>query len=199
MRRLDPTFYLRDAREVAPDLLGRLLVTEIDGIRTSGRIIETEAYIGVGDEASHARGGPRGRNLPMFLRGGYAYVYFIYGVHYCFNVVTGAEGEGEAVLIRGIEPVEGITTMVERRGIETGRMRDLANGPGKLTVALGIGPELNGVDLTSDRRIWIEPGEPITERIVTRRIGITKSVEHPWRWVAPPGATASRRSRTRST
>lgn len=196
MRRLDPTFYLRDAREVAPDLLGRLLVTEIDGIRTSGRIIETEAYIGVGDEASHARGGPRGRNLPMFLRGGYAYVYFIYGVHYCFNVVTGAEGDGEAVLIRGIEPVEGITEMVERRGIETGRMRDLANGPGKLTVALGIGPELNGVDLTGDRRIWIEPGEPIIERIVTRRIGITKSVEHPWRWVASPSAATSGRLRS---
>lgn len=184
MQRLNPAFYLGNALEVGQNLLGRTLVTMIDGERTSGRIIETEAYIGENDLASHSYGGPRGRNLPMFLAGGHAYVYFIYGVHYCFNVVTGPEGHGEAVLIRGIEPLDGIEVMIERRGIRPKRMIDLANGPGKLTVALGIGPTFNGADLNRDDRIWIEPGVPITERITTERIGISKSAELPWRWVA---------------
>jgi DNA-3-methyladenine glycosylase len=120
----------------------------------------------------------------MFLAGGHAYVYFIYGMYYCFNVVTGSEGRGEAVLIRGVEPLEGIETMRMRRGIMAGKPLALANGPGKLAIALAIGPELNGADLRTSDRIWIERGTPLhdAEVINTARIGITKSAEHPWRW-----------------
>jgi DNA-3-methyladenine glycosylase len=183
--RLPHTFYVRDARYVARDLLGRILVTEIGGDRTSGRIIETEAYLGTDDLASHSHRGPTQRNRAMFMRGGHAYVYFIYGMYYCFNVVTGEPGAGEAVLIRGLEPLEGIETMRARRGAKLRRDADLTNGPGKLAISLGIGPELDGADLRNDLRIWIEPGEPLDndEVMTTPRIGITKSVEHPWRWV----------------
>lgn len=185
MPRLTAPFYLRDAREVARDLLGHLLVTEIDGVRTSGIIIETEAYLGVDDEASHSHRGPTKRAAPMFLEGGHAYVYFIYGMYYCFNVVTGNEGDGEAVLIRGVEPVDGIEAMQRRRGRAPRKAIELANGPGKLAIALGIGPELNGANLVTSHQVWLERGTPIPESEVmtTARIGITKSAEHPWRWV----------------
>lgn len=184
MPRLTTPFYTRDAREVARDLLGHILVTEIGGVRTSGVIIETEAYLGADDEASHSHRGPTKRAAPMFLEGGHAYVYFIYGMYYCFNVVTGREGDGEAVLIRGVEPLEGIEAMEERRGRAPRRPAELTNGPGKLAIALGIGPELNGVNLMTSRAVWIERGAPIPESEVvnTARIGITKAAEHPWRW-----------------
>jgi DNA-3-methyladenine glycosylase len=185
MARLLRSFYAHDARKVARELLGRILVTQIGGERTSGRIVETEAYLGSDDLASHAYRGPTQRNRAMFLGGGHAYVYFIYGMYYCFNVVTGEPGTGEAVLIRALEPLEGIETMRGRRGEKIRRDTDLASGPGKLTIALGIGPQLDGADLTNDARIWIEPGEALddAEVMTTPRIGITKAVEHPWRWV----------------
>lgn len=190
-------FYERDARTVARDLLGRTLVTVIDGVRTAGTIIETEAYLGTDDAASHSHRGPTPRNGPMFLEGGHAYVYFIYGMYHCFNVVTGRVGEGQAVLIRAIEPIEGIDQMRRRRTERAARGRSaagvaltipdrmLADGPGKLAIALGIGPELNGEDLRTGRLVWLEEGTPLSDAEVesTRRIGITKSVEHPWRWV----------------
>lgn len=185
MPRLERSFYLRDARTVARELLGQVLVTELDGGRASGIIIETEAYLGGEDPASHAHRGPTGRNRAMFLQGGHAYVYFIYGMYYCFNVVTGLEGSGEAVLIRGVEPLEGIGMMQQRRKRPLRRTSDIANGPGKLAIALGIGPELNGADLTVHPGIWIEGGAPLPDAdvISTPRIGITKGVEHPWRWL----------------
>lgn len=193
--RISSSFFRRDARTVARDLLGRTLVTVVDGVRTAGTIIETEAYLGSDDAASHAHRGPTPRNGPMFLEGGHAYVYFIYGMYHCFNVVTGSAGEGEAVLIRAIEPIEGLEHMRQRRTERAVRTRPvaartvadgaLANGPGKLAIALGIGPELNGEDLRSGRRVWLEAGVPLNDAEVeaTQRIGITKSVEHPWRWV----------------
>ena len=185
MQRLPRTFYRRDARVVARDLLGRIIVTAFDGIRTAGRIVETEAYLGAEDLASHASRGPTRRNEPMFLGGGHAYIYFIYGMHHCFNIVTGERGSGEAVLLRAIEPTEGIELMLERRGPAVRNRRHIADGPGKLAVALGIGPELNGVDLTTNPRIWIEPGTPVDDSHVTTtpRIGITKGLEHDWRYV----------------
>ena len=181
--RLDSSFYRRDAREVARALLGQRLVTEVDGVRTSGRIIETEAYLGVDDAASHSRMGPTARNAPMFAAGGIAYVYLIYGMYWCFNVVTGDEGDGQAVLVRAVEPLEGIEMMRQRRG-ERAKQKDLAGGPGKLAIALGIGPELNGADLTTDARIWIERDDDIPDShvITTPRIGITKGVDLEWRW-----------------
>lgn len=184
--RLPRSFFTRDAREVARDLLGRILVTHIDGVITGGVIIETEAYLGDGgDEAAHTHRGPTPRNRPMFLIGGHTYVYFIYGMYHCFNVVTGIEGNGEAVLLRGVEPLVGIEAMRRRRARATERDIDLANGPGKLTIAMGIGPAISGVDLTIDKRVWISAGTPLADDAVavTPRIGITKSAHLPWRWL----------------
>ena len=182
--RLDSDFYRRDARVVARDLLGRTLVTAIGGITTGGRIIETEAYLGEGDAASHSHRGPSARNAAMFLAGGHAYVYLIYGMYWCFNVVSGDEGDGQAVLLRAIEPTVGVDEMRRRRG-DRARQKDLANGPGKLAIALGIGPELNGADLTNDTRVWIEPGDEVDIESIraTPRIGITKDAHHEWRYV----------------
>lgn len=188
--RLTEAFYRRDARVVGRELIGHMLVTFIDGVRTSGIITETEAYLGEGDAASHSYRGPTGRNRPMFLAGGVAYVYFIYGMYYCFNVVTGSEGVGEAVLIRGLAPVDGIDAIRRRRcarrpNLAPKRDTELTNGPGKLTIALGITPEHNGADLITNTEVWIEQGTAVSDDAVeiTPRIGITKSVEHPWRWV----------------
>ena len=185
MARLQHDFFTRDARQVARDLLGHLLVTQIGGVRTSGTIVETEAYLGAEDMASHAHRGPTGRNGAMFLGGGHVYVYFIYGMYHCFNVVTGSEGSGEAVLVRAVVPIDGIATMRERRGRAPKRDAELSNGPGKLAIALAIGPELNGVELTTDERIWIERGSPVPDAhvLATPRIGISKGMEHEWRWV----------------
>ncbi|HVZ41672.1 MAG TPA: DNA-3-methyladenine glycosylase [Candidatus Kapabacteria bacterium] len=193
--RLPRTFYQRDAREVARDLLGRILVTSIGGERTSGIITEVEAYLGAHDAASHTYRGLTQRNRAMYLAGGHAYIYFIYGMYYCFNVVTGIEGDGEAVLVRGVEPLEGVEMMRERRGLRAMPAKELANGPGKLAIALGIGPELNGTDLLADPRIWIEPGERLSDAnvVTTPRIGITKSTEHHWRWVRREEDTTKRK------
>jgi DNA-3-methyladenine glycosylase len=180
--RLPRSYFLRHAREVARDLLGRNLVTVADGEHCLGRIVETEAYLADEDPASHAHRGPTRRNRSMFLEGGHAYVYLIYGMHYCFNVVTGGSGLGEAVLVRAAEPLEGVQTMRARRG---GGARGLADGPAKLAVAFAIGPWADGADLASDQRIWIEEGEPVSESRIecTRRIGITKAAELPLRFI----------------
>lgn len=183
--RLPRSFYLQRTQSVARDLLGCRLITEYEGHRSVGIIVETEAYLGTIDPASHAYRGQTRRNQAMFLEGGHIYVYFIYGMHYCFNVVTGPAGLAEAVLIRGVLPTEGMELMRQRRGITPRREADLSNGPAKLTVALGIGPELDGADLTSDPRIWIEAGTSFADEEVTTtpRIGITKAADLPLRWI----------------
>ena len=190
MLKLPRAFFQRDARIVARELLGHRLVTVIDGVRTSGRIIETEAYVGQVDAASHCYRGKTPRNQAMFLDGGHAYVYFIYGVHHCFNVVTGEAEVGQGVLVRGVEPVEGIEVMRQRRNQRAGTSAsvanaNLANGPGKLTIALGIGPEHNGIDLLNNPHIWIERDRSLADHEVsaTPRIGINKATELEWRWV----------------
>ena len=177
-------FFERSAPEVARDLLGRVVRTEFEGEVTAGKILEVEAYR-EDDPASHCYGGPSERNRAMYLEGGHLYIYFIYGMHHCMNVVTGEEGYGEAVLIRAIEPIEGIDIMRRRRGPKV-RERDLANGPAKLVVALGVGPEEYGLDLRSrESRVTLHEGEPVAEERVrvTPRIGISKGVEMLWRWV----------------
>lgn len=179
------SFFTRDSRELARDLLGRYLATKIDGVRTVGRIVEVEAYR-QDEPASHCFRGETDRNRAMFLTGGHIYVYFIYGMHYCVNIVAGEKGYGEAVLLRGVEPVEGIDVMRRRRGPRV-RDRDLANGPGKLTKALGINPDHNGLDLLDQGSpISILTGEPVPDVLVeqTPRIGITKAVDLPWRWIS---------------
>jgi DNA-3-methyladenine glycosylase len=174
-RILPPSFYGRPAEAVARDLLGRYLVRELDGERLVLRLVETEAYLGGPDRASHAWAGRRTpRNESLYLPGGHAYVYFIYGMHYCLNAVTGAADVGSAVLLRAGEPVEGEERMQENRGW-TRKLRpgDLAGGPGKICHALAIGRELDGVPLNRPP-LYITQGEPLPEEevVASPRIGV---------------------------
>ncbi len=173
-------FYNRDTVAVARDLLGMVLVHDSPEGRTAGRIVETEAYI-TGDLASHANRGQTKRNTPMFGESGHAYIYFIYGVHWCFNVVTQKEGVGEAVLIRALEPMEGVELMQQRR--KQTDIKNLCNGPAKLVAAMGITPDYNGVDITHGA-LSIEAGISVAgeEVVTTTRIGIIKSADLPLRF-----------------
>jgi DNA-3-methyladenine glycosylase len=161
--RLGRAFYHRDTLLVARELLGCTLVHRLeDGMRLSGRIVETEAYL-PGDMASHGYRGKTQRNAAMFMRAGVAYVYFIYGMHFCFNVVTEGEGVPAAVLIRAVQPVDGIEVMRQNRArnklrfFENLRLSDLTNGPGKLCQAFGIDRRMNGADLCKrGSRLFIE-------------------------------------------
>lgn len=156
MEKLDTLFYTRDdVVAVARDLLGKVLCTSIDGCLTKALIAETEAYAGVGDRASHAYGGRRTRRTePMFGEGGSAYVYLCYGIHHLFNVVTSRTGIPHAVLVRAGAPLEGLDTMLARRG-KSEADRSLLAGPGSLARALGIRTEMTGSSLLGER-IWIE-------------------------------------------
>ena len=145
----------------------------MDGV--GGRIVETEAYDHE-DPASHSFSGPTERNAVMFGPGGYAYVYRSYGIHWCLNLVTG--GEASAVLIRALEPTEGLELMMARRGLETPRL--LCSGPGRLCQALGVTREHNGMRMDQPP-FWLEPG-PNAGVVVGPRIGITKAIDAPWRF-----------------
>jgi DNA-3-methyladenine glycosylase len=166
--------------EAARLLLGRRLRTEVGGTPAEVILTEVEAYGGADDPASHAYGGLRRRNAAMFGRPGTLYVYRSYGIHWCANVVTGPEGEGAAVLLRGGMPVAGLEVMAARRG----RADHLADGPGKLAAALGIGGEHDGLDLLGDGPVRLEAGPAAVGEIrAARRVGITRAVERPWRFV----------------
>ena len=182
---LPATFYLRDPVSVARDLLGQRLVTRSAEARTSGIIVEVEAYLGEPDKAAHTYGGRRtDRNRSMWEAGGRAYVYFIYGIHHCVNVVAGNAGDPVAVLIRALEPDEGTEIMFGRRAAARGR-RDLCSGPGKLCQALGIERRHDGIDLRGDelfierRRTGALPGARIA---CGPRIGVAYAEE----WAAQP-------------
>ena len=179
-----------DSTAVAPRLLNALLVVD-DRI---GRIVEVEAYRGSEDAASHAFRGRTARNGTMFGRAGLLYVYRSYGIHWCANVVAGAPGVAEAVLIRAVEPVAGIEAMRVARPAAR-RDVDLANGPGKLCQALGVTGDDDGTDLcapASRVRLVRDAVAPPDRPLVTTRIGITKAVDRPWRFVVPGHAGASR-------
>lgn len=172
--------------EAARALLGWSIVSMTGGARCSGLIVETEAYCRHGDEASHSRCGETERNRSMFLEAGHWYVYRSYGMHWCLNLVTGSAGVGEAVLIRAVRPIEGLNTMMHRRG--SGRIRELnvSNGPGKVCQALGISKEFDGTSALYQAgcQLWIEPPLGASETIrATPRIGITRSSELPWRFL----------------
>lgn len=176
--RLPRAFYAGDTTSVARSLLGTVLVLETSDGRTAGRIVETEAYLGVLDAAAHSYRGRTARNAAMFGLPGRAYVYFSYGVHYCFNVVTRESGVGEAVLVRALEPLEGIELMRARRG--RANLRDLCNGPGKLAQALSIGPQHDGADLVRGPLGIFAPrdhGLAEHEIAVAKRVGITKAAD----------------------
>ena len=175
------SFFEADAVRVARSLLGACLLSSMEGETCAGIIIETEAYGGAEDPASHAatRTGVTERNRAMFGPAGCAYIYRSYGIHWCMNVVTGAEGDGQAVLIRGLRPVHGLDVMTRRR---SGR-HPLASGPGRLTQALGITDELYGHDL-SNGPLRLLSGWRVGRHLasVSGRIGITAAAEWPWRF-----------------
>lgn len=171
-------FYRKDAAEVSRALLGKYLIRFENGTHTGGMIVETEAYYGPDDPASHAHKGKTARNKIMFGPAGYAYIYFTYGNHHLLNIVTGSAGTPGAVLIRGIEPVFGKEGMRKNRPVE--RERDLTNGPGKLTSAMRIARDLNGVDITSSKIVIVEKVKP--EKLpfpvkTSSRIGISRGKE----------------------
>jgi DNA-3-methyladenine glycosylase len=187
--RLEKEFFIRDdTLRVAKDLLGKLLVVpDGSGSRVAGMIVETEAYLGEIDKAAHSYNGRRtARNEITYSEGGHVYVFFVYGMYYQLNLVTGQAGDPHVVLIRAVEPVEGIEIMRTRRG----EMKDknLTSGPGKLCIALGIDRGLNGEDLLGER-IWVEEHRKITKAMISegRRVGIDYAeefAEMPWRfWV----------------
>jgi DNA-3-methyladenine glycosylase len=180
---LPKEFYARDTEQVARDLLGCVLECRTpDGV-AAGRIVETEAYIGEHDLACHAAAGRTARTALLYGPPGIAYVYFIYGMYWCVNAVTRAENEPSAVLVRAVEPVQGIELMRRRRP-KARRDVDLTNGPGKLCLALGIGREHNGLTLQRPPLV-IRAGEPIADRdiTITPRIGISRSADWPLRWI----------------
>ncbi|GEP94629.1 DNA-3-methyladenine glycosylase [Chitinophaga cymbidii] len=179
MTKLENSFYERpDVLKIAQELLGKLLVTEIGGRRTSGRIVETEAYRGATDRASHAWNNRRTRRTEvMYGAGGVAYVYLCYGIHHLFNVVTNVKDVPHAVLVRGLEPVEGIDTMLWRCGkqkLDT----TLTAGPGSLSKALGITTELTGESL-SGNVLWIEDAlrVPRKEIVAGTRVGVAYALD----------------------
>lgn len=198
MKKLTREFYTRDdTLEVARELLGKILVVPSEaGERVSGVIVETEAYLGAIDKAAHSYGNRRTpRTEMMFAVGGTVYIFFIYGMYFQFNIVAGAVDSPHAVLIRAVEPVEGIEIMRERRG----RMKDanLTSGPGKLCIAFGIDKTFNGADLLGEK-VWLEAGETLSDARVSsgKRIGIDYAqefAEKPWRFWVKDNSFVSRK------
>jgi DNA-3-methyladenine glycosylase len=188
LKRLPRSFYDRDPRKVARDLLGKLLVRDERGRRRTGRIVEVEAYL-EDDPAAHAFAGRTNRNFVLWGPPGIAYVYFIYGNHFLFNVSCLPDGKAGGVLFRALEPVEGLQAMARGRGLHLEDVHDLrllTRGPGRMAEAFGITRERdNGKDLTSATSdLWIgEDGLRAGRIAVTPRIGITKAAERPWRYV----------------
>jgi DNA-3-methyladenine glycosylase len=180
-------FYARPTRPVARELLGCRLVRQLNGVRLSGIIVEAEAYIGESDLACHAKAGKTQRTAVMYGLAGFSYVYFTYGMHWMLNVVTEEQDFPAAVLLRAIEPVEGVEVMQQFRGGKD--LKLVGKGPACLTQALGITRAENGLDLcTQDSGLWIEEGETISSRrvAVSPRVGLGKTPEpwlsKPWRY-----------------
>ena len=196
MSRLSRDFFARDTLTVARELLGQRLVRVLDGKRLSGRIVEVEAYIGEKDQACHARCGRTKRNAPMYGAPGHSYVYFLYGMHYCFNVVAEREGFPAAVLVRALEPLEGIETMIDLRG---GRPDlPLTGGPARLCQAIDIDRRFDGADLCSpDALLFLEKDTAIPDEAVATgpRVGVRGdeiAVTVPWRFYVRDSQHVSR-------
>jgi DNA-3-methyladenine glycosylase len=186
-RPLPRSFYDRDPRLVGPDLLGKILVRRQGRKLLTGRIVEVEAYLGADDPAAHASIGKTPRNSVLFGPPGHAYVYFIYGNHYCLNVSCLPDGTPGGILFRALEPLEGIETMFKLRGIaDAFDLRRLTSGPGRLAAAFGITRQRdNSKDLTDARSdLYIaDDGPPPPRILITKRIGITKAADMPLRYI----------------
>lgn len=199
IRPLERGFFARDPRRVARDLLGKVLVRQEAGARRTGRIVEVEAYLGENDPAAHSFAGRTARNAVLFGPPGIAYVYFIYGNHYCLNVSCEPDGKAGGVLFRALESISGIEEMAQARGVTIHRPNDLpklTSGPGRMAEAFGITRDRdNGCDLTSEKSIlWIgSDGFPARKILATPRIGITKAAEKPWRYILAGNAFVSGR------
>lgn len=220
LTKLPRSFYLRPTKTVAKELLGMFLIRRVRKRWLVGRIVEVEAYLGELDPASHAYRGKTKRNEVMFLRGGHLYVYFTYGMHFCSNVVTEAEGIARAVLLRAVEPVEGIEVMVRNRRSNkrhdlilrtTARGRgisppfadetllNLCSGPAKLCQAFGIGRKENGTDLC-DNQIWLANDTYTSQSVtiaVSRRVGVNNGARHKWRFYIKGSLYVSKRKPAR--
>jgi DNA-3-methyladenine glycosylase len=205
LKSLPASFYSRPTLHVAEELIGKVLVHEVRGRRTAGIIVETEAYIGESDPACHAAPGPTKRNEPLYGPAGRSYVYFNYGMHYLVNAVTEAEGSPAAVLIRALDPLEGIESMFRRRvavekrprrSISSGGkceidLRGLCRGPGNLTKALGIDLKQNKLDLTTSKLRIEDHGITPNKLAWSPRIGIRVGVDREWRccWAGHPSVS----------
>ena len=185
---LPDSFYDRDPRVVGPDLLGKVLVRRQGRKLLTGRIVEVEAYLG-DDPAAHSFIGKTPRNAVLFGPPGLAYIYFIYGNHFCLNVSCLPDGTPGGILFRALEPLQGIDEMFKLRGIERGAdLRRLTTGPGRLAAAFGVTRERdNGKDLTSSRSDLhiLDDGTPAPGTLITKRIGISKAADMPLRYIVP--------------
>lgn len=164
--RLDYNFYQKDAATAAKNLLGKILVREFNGKKIMAKIVDTEAYMGAEDKASHAYANKKTkRTETMFKKGGLAYIYLIYGIYYCFNIVTAEENNPHAVLIRAVEPIQGLEIIRENRKIKSKKIEELTNGPGKLSQALKIDKNLDGCDLVKSNKLYLLDNENENEDI----------------------------------
>ncbi len=189
-KKLPRSFYLRPTLEIAADLLGKTIVyCRKDGI-VAADIVEAEAYIGEDDPACHAAVGPTERNRVMYGKGGHSYLYFIYGMYNCFNIVTEKAGFPAAILIRGVEPVYGEEIMAANSPDGT---KLLTNGPGKFCRAFGLTCEQNGIDLTGNEIYLLDRGIRPSQIVTTPRIGIKKATDKLWRFYDAASKYASRR------
>ncbi len=192
MKKLNRKFYSRDTLTVAKELLGKILVHNTEGHILKGRIVETEAYLGLKDKAAHSYGGKITKRVEtMYGKPGIAYVYIIYGIYFCLNIITVKEGVPEGVLLRGIEPVKNIEQMAKYRfnkeieDLTNYQKKNISNGPGKLTMAMNIDKDLNKEDLCKNK-LYIEDGGEESFNIIERkRIGIEyakEAIDYPYRF-----------------
>lgn len=181
---LDREFYNRDSISVAKDLLGKVIVHEINGYKLTAKIVEVEAYMGVEDKAAHSYGGRRTKRVEvMYGAPGFSYVYLIYGMYHCFNIVTNVEGTPQAVLIRAVEPIEGLEAMAQNRYMKSyntltkSQIRGLTSGPGKLCNALSIDKSHNGVDLCGGNLYVEERDNDKPDIVLAKRVGVDYAEE----------------------
>ena len=196
--KLSKSFYCRELHTVAKELLGKVLIKKNSKNLLAVKIVEVEAYDGEIDKAAHSFGGKTERNRVMFNKGGFFYVYLSYGVHHCCNIVTGFEDKGTAVLIRAVEPLKGLDVMIKKRFgrklKNDNEITNLTSGPGKVCKALGINKNHSGLDLTGDKIFLLnQPKVKVSEIGISKRIGITKSINYPWRFYIKENKFLSRK------